>query len=166
MDSDHPPKHSRSWEDEVAENIRAGCLILGIGNRLRGDDAAGSVVAERLAAGAMPHALDCAEAPENYLARIEQLQPRDVLFVDVVAFGQKPGTVRLFRGETFPVQAVSTHAAGLAPLMGFIAASVVAECWVLAIQPADVTYGAALSQPVQKAVEEIVTSPVWRRLKA
>ncbi len=163
MDSDHPPKHSRSWEDEVTQNIRAGCLVLGIGNRLRGDDAAGSVVAERLAARGMANAFDCAEAPENYLARIEQLQPPDVVFVDVVAFGQEPGTIRLFRGETFPVESVSTHAAGLAPLMGFIAASVAAECWVLAIQPADVTYGAALSEPVQKAVEEIVASPVWRR---
>ena len=46
-------------------------LILGIGNRLRGDDAVGSILAERLAKKLDVPIIDEGNVPENYLAPIE-----------------------------------------------------------------------------------------------
>ncbi len=157
----HTHADAQSWEEELRHHLRPGFVVLGVGSRLRGDDAAGPIVAQRLAERGLPGAFDCGGVPENYLGKIEKIQPADILFVDVVDFDEAPGAVRLFGGESFQVQSISTHSAGLSPLMDFLAASCEAVCWVLAIQPADLTYGADLSEPVRRAVEEIVSSPVW-----
>ena len=71
-------------------------VILGIGNRDRGDDGVGCIIAERLAALSGQHSavstqhapplltthyslltavLDCGTTPENYLSRVASLQP-------------------------------------------------------------------------------------------
>jgi len=155
------PKGASSWEDEIRHHLRPGFVLLGVGSRMRGDDGAGSVVAERLAARGVPNAFDCGGVPENYAGLVAKLQPPDVLFVDAVDFGKPPGSVELFGGQSFQAQSVSTHSAGLSPLIEFLGASCSALCWVLAIQPADLAHGADLSPAVQKAVEQIVLSDVW-----
>ncbi|MFO8007432.1 MAG: hydrogenase 3 maturation endopeptidase HyCI [Candidatus Brocadiia bacterium] len=167
-----PPSHPHShpdaeeasdWEDELRHHLRPGFVVLGIGSRLRGDDAVGAVVAERLAQAGLERALDCGGVPENFLGRIERLEPRDILFVDAVDFGGEPGQIAFFGGEKFAPQSVSTHSAGLSPLMDFLSAGGEVTCWVLAVQPADTTYGAEMSEPVQRAAERILASDFWRR---
>ncbi|KPK62274.1 MAG: hypothetical protein AMK73_06415, partial [Planctomycetes bacterium SM23_32] len=98
---------------------------------------------------------------ENFLGKIEAIQPADILFVDAVEFGGPPGAIGFFGGERFEVQSVSTHSAGLSPLMDFLDQACKAVCYVLAVQPADTGYEAQMSEPVRRAVEEIVSSPVW-----
>lgn len=161
--SHHHSEGSASWEDGIRCHLRSGYVILGVGSRLRGDDAAGSVVAEGLAGRGLENAFDCGEVPENYVGKVEKLQPSAILFVDAMDFGQAPGTICLFGPQSFQVQSVSTHSAGLSPLMDFLSAACGAMCWVLAIQPADVTYAAELSEPVRRAIEEIVSSDVWEK---
>jgi hydrogenase 3 maturation protease len=158
---DHTRPASQSWEDEIRHHLRPGFVVMGVGSRLRGDDAAGSIVAEQLSARGVENAFDCAGVPENYIGRVEKLQPADILFIDVADFGAAPGAIEFFGGQSVQAQSISTHSAGLSPLMDFLAASCDAVCWMLAIQPADVAYGADLSEPVRQAVEEIVSSPVW-----
>lgn len=169
MPSQHrQPSHERPdqggstlWDEEIRHHLRPGYAVLGVGNRLRGDDGAGAVVAERLAAAGLERAIECGGVPENFLGKVERLAPRDVLFVDAVDSGAPPGTVSFFGGEEFQPQAISTHASGLSPLMDFLAARSEVTCWVLAIQPARVGYGEGLSDPVRRAVERIASDPVW-----
>ena len=150
-----------SWQDEVRHHLRPGYVVLGIGNRLRGDDGAGSIIAERLAQRGFTNAFDCGGVPENFLGKVARLQPPDILFVDAVDFDAEPGAIGFFGGESFQAQSISTHAAGLSPALEFLAAECDAVCWVLAIQPADVAYGADLSGPVERAIEKIASSDVW-----
>lgn len=152
---------AENWEDEIRHHLRPGFVLLGVGSRMRSDDGAGSIVAERLARSGLKNAFDCGGVPENYLGRVEKLQPSDVLFVDAVDFGAPPGTAALFGGRTFRVQSLSTHSAGLSPIVDFLAQACDALCYVLAIQPQSVAEGEGLSEPVQRAVEAIVSSPVW-----
>ena len=160
----HAPGGAGSWQEEIRHHLRPGYVVLGVGSRLRGDDAVGPVIAERLAERGFERAFDCGEVPENCLGKIEKLQPPDILFVDVADFEREPGAIGFFGGESFQIQSVSTHSAGLSPLMDFLSASCRAVFYVLAVQPADLTYGADLSDPVRQAVEEIVTAPVWLEL--
>jgi hydrogenase 3 maturation protease len=132
-----------------------------MGNRLRGDDGAGSLIAELLARRGLDRAFDCGEAPENFLGTLHSHLPCDICVLDAVDFDASPGTVRVFEGTQFGAQAVSTHAAGLGPLMEFLRAEGGVLRWVLAIQPARVAFGDDLSDPVRRAVEQIVSSPVW-----
>jgi len=157
----HAPGGDSSWEEEIRHHLSDGYLVLGVGSRLRGDDAAGSIIAEKLNERGVSRAFDCGGVPENFVVQMERYLPCDILFVDAVDFGAEPGTVGFFGGEKSLPQSVSTHSAGLSPLMDFLSAGGATTCWVLAIQPADVGYGADLSEPVSRAVEEIVASPVW-----
>src|SRR5512141_839488 len=74
--------------------------ILGIGNPLRSDDAAGVLVARRLADSALPRDLDsvlvieAGHAPENATAGLRRFSPQVVLLVDAAEMGVAPGTVR------------------------------------------------------------------------
>jgi hydrogenase 3 maturation protease len=165
---ERPAAHAHSdaddfmaWTDEVRHHLRPGFVVLGVGSRLRGDDAAGPLVAERLAERGFDRAFDCGGVPENYLGRIEALRPPDILFVDAVDFGQPPGTIGFFGGERFAAQSVSTHSAGLSPLMDWLDEACDAVCYVLAIQPEALGHGEELSAPVARAVEQIADSDVW-----
>ncbi|NIQ99246.1 MAG: hydrogenase maturation protease, partial [Gemmatimonadales bacterium] len=132
---EHPDaEEPTDWEGELRHHLRGGFMVLGIGSRLRGDDAVGSVIAEQLAHMGFERALDCGGVPENFLGRIERLQPRDILFVDAVDFGGQPGQIAFFGGEKFVPQSISTHSAGLSPLMDFLSAGGEVTCWVLAVQ--------------------------------
>jgi hydrogenase maturation protease len=82
-----------------------------LGNRYRGDDAVGPLVADRLrAAGAT--VLDCDDEPTRLLERWAGVEL--VVIVDAVCSGAPPGTVHRLPldGETLPrdLRLASTHA--------------------------------------------------------
>ena len=157
----HGEHHGHDWEGEIRAHLGPECVILGVGSRIKGDDAAGPMVAEGLTGKGVADAFDCGGVPENYVAKVEKMNPTDILFVDAVDFGEEPGEIEFFGGESFDHQSISTHSAGLSPLMDFLSCACHARCWVLAIQPQTLDYCAEMSAPVRKAVEQIVASGVW-----
>ena len=164
--SPNAPEDSRhndavNWERQILEKVGPRYVILGVGSRLRGDDAAGPMVAEKLSERGMKNCYDCGNVPENYLGKIEKAKPTDIIFVDAAESGAEPGTIGFHGGESFDYQSMSTHSAGLSPLMDYLGESCPARCWVLSIQPKATEYGAEVSKPVRKAVERIVSSHVW-----
>ena len=83
-------------------------VIVCIGNRLKGDDAAGSILYDRLAGRISANLIDAATVPENYIQTIIRKEPRSIIVVDAVDFGQPPGAVGLFENHW---RRVSTDAA-------------------------------------------------------
>ena len=150
-----------NWQDDCRRLAGPRVVVVGVGNRDRGDDGAGCAVAEGLAEGGRVVAFDCGNAPENYLSRIAEAAPNDVVFVDAADVGDRPGAVRLLHGDHLQSQSLSTHAAGLATLADFLTRECGATCWLLAIQPGELGPSRHLSPAVQAAVDEIVASPVW-----
>lgn len=96
-------------------------LILGLGNRLMSDDAAGALVVERLAALGLADARVCdgGTAGLNLLPEIEDCD--EFIAVDAANFGAAPGTVRVFENEAMDRQLggrkSSAHEVALADLM-------------------------------------------------
>lgn len=93
----------------------ASCLIIGIGNADRGDDAAGLLVARRLSELGFP----AVEQPGEAVALMDLWsQARHVILVDAVATGAEPGTTFFWdaRIQRLPREAFrcSTHHFGLA----------------------------------------------------
>jgi hydrogenase maturation protease len=92
-------------------------VVIGVGNRLRGDDAAGPAVADRVRAE-VPASVDvrvCEQEPSRLL---DALAGADVAFiVDAVATGAAPGTLHRFDASSAPVPSrelrSSTHALGV-----------------------------------------------------
>ena len=158
------PQALSPWEEEILRHLGPKVVVLGIGNRERGDDGAGSIIAEELAGRGVPRVFDCGGLPENFVVRVAAINPSDILFVDAVDFGAPPGSIEFFESESLGVQSASTHSAGLSPVMTFLTQSCRASCWLLAVQPEQLTWGEGPSQPVAEAVEAVISSVVWHVL--
>jgi hydrogenase 3 maturation protease len=137
-------------------------LVLGIGNRMRGDDAIGSVVAERLAHKGKIPALDCGEMPDNYVGRVWELAPAELIFVDACDFGGEPGEVRVFEEadlERLANAPLSTHQMPLPMLIGLIRMKpdVARRVRLVGIQPVQIEYfREEMSEPVRAAVSKVM----------
>ena len=94
-------------------------LVIGVGNRLRGDDAASWGVVRRLHERGLPIGIEVSEHPCEPNDLIEAWQGRDaVVLVDTMRSGEPPGTIRRFDVTSEPLPArlrgsVSTHGFGL-----------------------------------------------------
>jgi hydrogenase maturation protease len=92
-------------------------VVIGVGNALRGDDAAGLAVAEEIRASAPDDVAVrvCEEEPSRL---IDAFGDAEVAFlVDAVSTGAPPGTVHRFDASDAPVPSLelrsSTHALGI-----------------------------------------------------
>ena len=89
-------KADASLEESLRGLLHGRVLLLGIGNRLRSDDAAGPLLADRLSGRVNAEVIDAGDVPENYIGPIRKLGPEVVLALDAVRSGRRPGQVQLF----------------------------------------------------------------------
>ncbi|NJE09772.1 hydrogenase 3 maturation endopeptidase HyCI [Thermococcus sp. MAR1] len=114
-------------------------VVCGIGNEVRGDDAFGVLVAERLkelVSNPNVLILNCGEVPESYTGKITKFEPDLVVFVDAVDFGGEHGEVILADPEGTLGEAVSTHSLPLKVLVGYLKTRLNAEFVLVGCQPA------------------------------
>ena len=142
--------------------------VVGVGQRLRGDDGAGPAVAQRLAplADATLLVVDAGHAPENCLGPIVRFRPDAILFVDAARGGLAPGELIWLRPDEADSRGGSTHALSLAMLAGYLSAETGAAVHVLGIEPGEMAFGEGLSPVVDAAVEQAAAtlSAYWRKL--
>ena len=134
-------------------------VVLGIGNRMRGDDAVGSLVAEELKGTPGLGVFDCGTTPENYIEPVVALEPDRILLVDACSFGGRPGEFRLFEREDIERLAagfVSTHTLPLTMTVVMLEQQTNARIQLLGIQPANVQFGETLSASVASALPDVV----------
>jgi len=142
-------------EARLREALGRRCLVVGIGNPLRGDDGAAQALLRRLEGAVDAALLDAEEVPESHLGRIVEARPEVVLLVDAVDLGSQPGGVALLTRGRLPAGGFSTHRPPLSVLMFFIEQETGAEVLLLGIQPKQVEFGAGLSPEVEKTVEAL-----------
>jgi hydrogenase maturation protease len=131
--------------------------VIGIGNDWRRDDGAGLEVARRLGGAQL------GGEPIGLIAAFDA--DDDVVVVDAVSSGSRPGTLHVFDASTERLPAElfgssSTHALGLAEAIE-IARSLdrlPARVRVVGIEGARFGYGRGLSPEVEAAVEECTKS--------
>lgn len=136
-------------------------LVIGAGNELRRDDAAGLEVARRLAAVPGVEVRE-ARGDMTSLADLWDASKR-VVVVDATRSGAAPGSVHRFDASSNPLPAAfgrgSTHALGvadaveLARALGRLPATLI----VYGIEGEDFSAGAGLSEAAVRGVEEAAT---------
>jgi hydrogenase maturation protease len=139
-------------------------MIIGVGTRWRGDDAAGLEVARRLRGrvAAYQHEGDGAGLVEAWTGAA------DVVVVDAAASGAAPGTVRRFDARAGPLPAralrTSSHAFGVADAVELARAleRLPDHLEVIAIEGADFSAGVPLSAAVERAIDEVVDDLIRR----
>ena len=131
-------------------------LLIGVGNRLRGDDAVGPLLIERLQGQVDIPLLDAGDVPENYLGPIEDSGAKLVLIVDAVEMGANVGDTAIFDIEQVLGMSVSTHTANLGLLFKVIPPERRPQVIMLGIQPGNMELGQGLTVPVHKTLEGLV----------
>ena len=140
--------------------LKGRVVLLGVGNRIRGDDAAGSELIEILKKrlpnkGGEIFLFDGEEVPENYLLPIADLKPNLVIIVDAVDFGSRPGTIRFFPIRQIPQGSFSTHRLSLRFVGSYLEKETQAKIFVLGIQPKSIKLEEKLSPEVKKALRDL-----------
>jgi len=130
-------------------------LLLGVGNRLRGDDAVGSLLVERLQGRVDIPMIDAGDVPENYLGPIEASGAEVVLVVDAAEMGANAGDAAIFDIEQIKGASVSTHMANLGLLFQVIPIEKRPQVLVLGIQPGSLELGGRMSEPVLETLEQL-----------
>ena len=132
-------------------------LIVGVGNLLKGDDAAGIMLMERLKGVITAPFLDCGVAPENYLEKIVSIAPHTVIILDAVDLDQTPGTIRIMKAGEIAQGGISTHSLSLRMFFDYLNTRLEAiNIFLLGIQPQSVALGEGLSEKVNTAIDLFV----------
>lgn len=169
----------------MAEEARQ-LAVLGVGNRLRGDDAVGCLVCDALGKDRTPgvkdsrgqvpdtgildsstprplsdsvFVLDCGSTPENYIQPVADRNPTRILVVDCCNYGAQPGEFRLFSREEvdrLSYGLLSTHTLPLTLTIEMLSLETDATIELLGIQPERIEFGEDLSEPVRRALPAVV----------
>ncbi len=132
-------------------------LVFTIGNDLMGDDGAGPLLARRLEEAPIEGwaVLDGGSAPENYIHRIREMDPAQVVLVDTADMDLQAGEVRHVDREAIgSLFLMTTHSLPLRFLMDSIG-EFVPSVELLGIQPEIVSFGLPVSPAVSSAVERV-----------
>jgi hydrogenase maturation protease HycI len=144
-----------SLKRDLKRFIKGKTAIVGMGNALRADDSAGSLLVQRLRGKVKADLFDVGVSLENYTGPIARGKPHTVILIDALHFSEKPGTVRLFRGMTLATLNVSTHALSLEFFINFLKEKDIRNIAVLGIQPGSVDFHGAISRQVKKALSDL-----------
>lgn len=149
-----------SWKKLLKESLNRAALtphariaILGIGNELNGDDAAGVWLVRRLKS-LLPNTpklllLDCGQVPENAISALRQLQPSLVLMLDAADFGGFPGEVRWIDPQDTSGFSASSHSLPFSVLSRYLVNEFNCEVVLVGIQPVSLEFDAGLSSQVK-----------------
>ena len=145
-------------------------LVVGIGNRFRGDDAAGPATADAIRSRA-PHGARVIEHSGEGASLMETWQSDDTVFlIDAAESDGEIGFVHEFDAHGRPVPAdffrYSTHAFSVAEAIELarVLGRLPARLYVFAIEGRDFRAGHAMSSEVAQAVET-VTDRVLARIR-
>jgi hydrogenase 3 maturation protease len=141
--------------DDLKQNLKGKVCVIGIGNRLKGDDAAGPELIDRIAGRSHFQCLDVGVAPENYLEKIVQIKPDTILLVDAMDFGGEEGSCRLFPADQITGGGLSSHALSLRMACNYLQQRISARIFILGIQPVQINMHGSLSAAVRTAVEKL-----------
>ena len=136
--------------------------IVGIGNTLRSDDAAGVLVARRLMDSRLIRDLeavlvmDAGHAPENRTSTLRRFEPDIVLLIDAVDMGESPGSIRWVDMDEIEGMSASTHSLPLSMLARYLNWELKCEVTLLGVQPKSNEVGEIVSAEVLQAVNAIV----------
>ena len=147
----------------MREEDRPSTLIIGVGNRDRGDDGVGAIAVDRLVARGIP----AVEHSHDGAALIDRWEGCDrVILVDAMRSGAQPGTIRRFDAseERLPKGAfdVSSHLFGpveaveTARALGRLPSNLI----VFGIEGGSYGFGDTLSPAVLEAMRDLIDQVV------
>jgi len=149
----------------------SGTIVLGIGNRLGGDDAAGTHVVDLLnrrhhrVKDPLPTeimAIDAGTAPESYTSVIRRQQPDLLILIDAADMDLPPGTLRLIAPDKINILSFSTHHIPIPTFVSYVK-EFCGKVLVIGVQPEQTETGTGISKAVQKSVKKLTEAILEER---
>ena len=133
-------------------------VIIFTGSRIRGDDAVGLCIGEKVReAIASDRLAVCEGGVEFCLDIVRKLSPSIVVIVDAVDVGAEPGSLILIRGEKAGAEVLSsTHKLSLSLLSDILRKVYgVDEVWLIGVQVHSLELTEKLSKPLEKTCKQL-----------
>lgn len=144
-------------------NRASRIALLGVGSELRGDDAAGVMVARALArirrdrkSSPKIRVFIGSSAPENFTGAIKRFKPTHLVIVDSVDMQSKAGTVKLIDFREIGGFSSCTHSLPIKILADYLVKSLCCAVMIIGIQPKQLDFGSRFSSEVEKSVEGVL----------
>ena len=137
-------------------------VVVGIGNEMHGDDAAGVIAARQLnlllptAVSSQVLVLEGGNAPENHTGQIRRFGPDVVLLVDMALMGKNPGDICWVPWEETSGLSASSHTMPLYMLGRYLTTELGCEVALIGIEPQNTHLDEPLTAVAQQAVKEVV----------
>ena len=141
----------------------SGTVVLGIGNRLGADDAAGPCLVDmvnrrqrqaKTLRSAEITAIDAGTAPESYTSVIRRHQPDLLILVDAADMGLPPGALRTIPSEKTRGLSFSTHSMPLSMFIPYVK-ELSRKVLLVGVQPERTDTGRRISRAVRTSVKEL-----------
>jgi len=132
--------------------------VMGIGSELRGDDAAGVVVARQLQMYSKKKKTRRVKvflgqtAPENLTGEIKKFKPTHLVMIDAVDFHGRPGAVKLIDSRHETGSSFTTHKMPAGIIEDYLCRSIACQTIIVGIQPKSLEFSLNLSCPIKKTV--------------
>jgi len=127
-------------------------LFTGIGNVLKSDDGVGVYISHKIKQRENILTLSVEVSIENYIGKINSLNPDILVFIDCVELGLPPGSCKLLQLNEIQDFTFNTHNISLKRISDFFSAPI----YILAIQPLSVDFGEKISYIVTKTADDII----------
>jgi len=127
-------------------------LFVGIGNLLKKDDGVGVYISSRIRKKSNIEALTVEVSLENYIGKINSIDPDMLVLIDCVEMGSVPGTYKLLSVSKIDDLTFNTHNISLKRLSEFFKMPV----YLLGIQPEKIDFGENISYLVRVEAEKII----------
>ena len=127
-------------------------LFVGIGNLLKMDDGVGVYISKRIKTNNTISSLTVEASIENYIGKINSLNPDILILIDCVDMKVATGTFKLLSLRQIQDLTFNTHNISLRRLSEFFEMPV----YVLGIQPEKIDFGENISYLVKNVADKII----------
>jgi len=128
-------------------------LFVGIGNFLKKDDGVGAYISSGIIKKDGRDVLTVEVSLENYIGKINNVDPDILVLIDCVEMGAIPGTCKLMSISKIDDSTFNTHNISLRRISEFFAMPV----FLLGIQPEKIDFGENLTYLVKQQADKIIS---------
>lgn len=156
-----------SWQASLSQVLEATnkgnkpfrLAIVGIGNELNGDDAAGVLITRTL----MPalkesptiKIFEAGQALENITGALIRFKPDAILFIDALSIGEKAGSIHMLDWQLSQGFSASTHSLPLGVVIQYLLHEHSCQIHLLGIQISGTITGTPVSPKVWKSIDSV-----------
>jgi hydrogenase 3 maturation protease len=127
-------------------------LFAGIGNVLKKDDGVGVYISKRIKNNGNISSITVEVSIENYVGKINSLNPDILVLIDAVDLKSVPGTIKLLEINQINDITFNTHNISLKRLSEFF----IMPVYILGIQPEKIDFGENISYLVEEVANKII----------